>query len=213
MTSNNNEISTIELKKSVEQMKKLRSSTALAMFFLVGGILIIIGSLVFSVTRLKPLENKIFVYEERLDSLNSAYQHKLKISKELEEKINTQKKLIDIVAISNANTKRNIVTIKYFFKDIDSSLVINAIKNLGYNYEALPPQGNTPTNALWYGNNVDEEDIRVIAMTLVNSGVKIQDIKPFANSSGRENIIQLGGRPQAIHKRPITIEQIRSGSW
>jgi hypothetical protein len=152
-------------------------------------------------------------YEDSLTSLETEYEKRSTELKELNDQINEKQKLLNIVEVSNANTKRNEITIKYFFKDIDSSLVLNALRNLGFKYESITPKGNTQTNAIWYGSKVDKEDVKLIAITLINSGVIIRHIGEFKKSEERDYQIQIGGKPDAILKPPLTIERVKSGSW
>src|SRR5262249_11627339 len=113
-------------------------------------------------------------------------------------------------ASTTAFERRGNTNLEYFLKDVDQEKVLNAIKDLGFNAKSTAPVGNTPTNAIWFGSQVDIEDVKLVAYALIHAGVNIKDIRPFAKSEGREDVIQIGGRPAAVEKPPLTIEQIKA---
>jgi hypothetical protein len=51
-----------------------------------------------------------------------------------------------------------------------------------------------------------------VAYTLIRNGIEIRDIRPFLNSSGRETLIQVGGRVAAADKPVWTVERIEAAT-
>jgi hypothetical protein len=96
------------------------------------------------------------------------------------------------VPVESASTaafeKRGKTTIEYFLKDVDQRKVLGAIQDLGFKVKPIPPIGNMPTNAIWFGSKVDVEDVKLVAYTLVHAGVNIKDIRPFAISGGHPDL-------------------------
>jgi hypothetical protein len=81
-----------------------------------------------------------------------------------------------------------------------------AIKSLRQKGFLVDPQDgkSTVVNAIWYGPGVDAESVRVVALTLIESGMEIQRIVPFRQPS----VIQVGTSEKALYRDALTVEQV-----
>jgi hypothetical protein len=169
---------------------------------------------------LKPLERQISEKQRVLNRLESEFTEKKTLLEQLEKEIAEKQKFLQVISTSlgvpveSASTaafeQRRKTTVEYFLKDVDQEKVLGAIQDLGFAVKPIEPIGNTPTNAIWFGSQVDIEQVKLVAYALVHAGVNIKDIRPFARSEGREGTIQIGGRPGAVDKPALTIEQIKA---
>jgi hypothetical protein len=218
--SDNNPSSLADLQGSLSVAQQLQRSSMVSVLLMLLGITVIAGSLYYSITRLEPLERQIAEKRETLKELENKIKEKEASLAQLEKKDREKQKYIGVISTSigvpveSASTaafeKRGKTTIEYFLKDVDQRKVLGAIQDLGFKVKPISPIGNTPTNAIWFGSKVDVEDVKLVAYALVHAGVNIKDIRPFAISEGREDVIQIGGRPAAVGKTSLTVEQIRA---
>ena len=64
---------------------------------------------------------------------------------------------------------------------------------------------------LWYGSRVSTGDVRLVALTLMRSGVLLRSIEPLSNDKGRERVIQVGWSAQSASQPPLTVERVWKG--
>ncbi len=137
------------------------------------------------------LTKKIYnILEVKLSSYGVKEPEKMTLS-QIEEISNANDKRQDIIK-NSINTSRKEIVVKYFQKDVDGNKVINAFKELDFQLlkgKAKIPNGET--NAIYYGNNVDIESIKLVALTLFRAGVQLKEIIPFISNEGREYEIQI----------------------
>src|SRR6185503_1099795 len=203
------------LQESLSAIHRLSHSSTTSMMLMLIGLVVIAGSFLYSITRLKPLERQISEKQEALNTLEGEITDKRTLLEQLEKEIAEKKKFLQVISTSlgvpveSASTaafeQRGKTTVEYFLKDVDQEKVLSAIQDLGFAVKRIDPIGNTPTNAIWFGSQVDIEHVKLVAYALVHAGVNIKDIRPFKTSEGREDKIQIGGRPVAVDKPPLTI--------
>src|SRR5579863_854619 len=63
------------------------------------------------------------------------------------------------------------VTVTYYPKNVDGPLVINALKEGGFQFEKGKEKNQLATNAIWVGNSVTLDQTKFVALTLVRAGV------------------------------------------
>jgi hypothetical protein len=116
----------------------------------------------------------------------------------------------EILAKDETRTRRENVTVQYFPKDVDVAIVKQALRELGFMLKTGSTQfPKIPTNAIFFGDGVNLDDVKLVAYTLIRAGVEIKVIQPFHNSRGRSNLIQVGSLRDAVDERPLRIEEIR----
>jgi hypothetical protein len=84
-----------------------------------------------------------------------------------------------------------------------------AIRRLREKQFDVTPLGNgryKRVNAIWYGEDVDVESVRLVALTLIEAGMVIQQIAPI-DKPGK---IQVGTSEKSIYTDPLTVDQILS---
>jgi hypothetical protein len=116
--------------------------------------------------------------------------------------------LVEAVA---ADPQRQSITVQYFPKDVDPEIVRVRLQDLGFTLTTPRSDLNEiPTNAIWYGEEVDIESVKAIAYTLIGAGVDIKMIRQLNNSQGREQVIQVGGDGECLNQPALTLEAIEA---
>ncbi|MBW4445165.1 MAG: TIR domain-containing protein [Plectolyngbya sp. WJT66-NPBG17] len=107
------------------------------------------------------------------------------------------------------------VTIEYYPKDIDPKTVRDAFTKLGFNLDIKKPEvTDVPINVIFYGENVEQEDVKLVAYALIRAGAEIKYIQPFRGDYAKRkpSIIQVGAERKFQDKPPLEVEQIRNQS-
>ena len=107
------------------------------------------------------------------------------------------------------------MTVQYFPKDVDGKKVEAALLELGFSIDKRQASiSNIPTNAIWYGEPVKIEEVKLVAFTLIRAGVQIKAIRPFADNSPRRNaaLIQVGADKDVVTNAPLSVEEIRNAT-
>jgi hypothetical protein len=153
----------------------------------------------------RTTEAFFIAFQERgwdINNLRSATQSQLDQSVEAD-------KLIDSLA-SNINERQSI-TVQYFPKDVDPNIVRSRLEALGFTLTTPTTEvRNTPTNAIWFGSNVDIDSVKAVAYTLIAAGVELKMIRQLDNSQGRERVIQVGADASCVDNPTLTTEGIRN---
>lgn len=109
------------------------------------------------------------------------------------------------------------ITIQYFPKDLDKDLIqsvlLTNLKDAGFTLRSgngNPTLKHTPTNSVWYGAQVPAESVRLVALSLLQSGVQLQSIAPLSDAANpaKAKLIQIGSLAAAVNKPVFTVEQI-----
>ena len=95
-------------------------------------------------------------------------------------------------------------TIQYFPKDFDSQKIKEILTQSDFNIEILKPNNKIITNSIWYGNNVDKNELKYISLLAIRAGIDIKKIKHI----NKNNIIQIGADPEFINAKSISLEEI-----
>jgi hypothetical protein len=113
---------------------------------------------------------------------------------------------------NSSNNERSKTKVVYFPKDIDPNIIQSTLRNIGFNSEIGKAKNSDSTNAIWFGSNVNIEDVKLVAYTLIRAGVKIKTIRPFSESSSnrRTSLIQVGADRNYINKSDLSVEEIRN---
>jgi hypothetical protein len=117
-----------------------------------------------------------------------------------------------IIAAASSNKSRQSITIEYFPKNVDKNKVELALKELGFKLKRSRAEfPNYPTNAIWFGVNVEIEDVKIVAYTLIRAGVSLQFIGPFKYPHRNHGkLIQIGSLVRYLDSPPLKIFQIKN---
>lgn len=104
------------------------------------------------------------------------------------------------------------IDIRYFPKGADQDKIIVALKEQGFNPIIIPARETmktVPTNAIWYGNQANLDDVKLVAMYLIRAGIALKSIKPFDQPNGpKRNAIEIGAGKKYVNDPPYTVEKI-----
>jgi vacuolar-type H+-ATPase subunit I/STV1 len=125
------------------------------------------------------------------------------------------------LAKPSESDRRKSITVAYFPKNVDAGKVDAALKDFGFNLIRLNPRiKDTPTNAIYFGNKVNLDDVKIIAYTLIRAGVEIKGIfridkdtdLPWPPGVAKDSLIEVVANANSdfLKRPPMTIEQIRS---
>lgn len=68
-----------------------------------------------------------------------------------------------------------------------------------------------PSNALFYGDNIKDEDIKIVAYTLLENGIPIKTIEPSQyGGDWKSNAIEIGADSTLSNKRSLTLSEVRA---
>jgi hypothetical protein len=119
---------------------------------------------------------------------------------------------LDTIKDSDTNRKNNrsTITVEYFPKDIDSVVVKSTLETLGFNSKIGKAKNPLSTNAIWFGSNVNIEDVKLVAYTLIRAGIQIKTIRPFRDdsSNAHTSLIQVGTDRNYENKSPLSVNKI-----
>jgi hypothetical protein len=106
------------------------------------------------------------------------------------------------------------VTILYFPKQVDGPVVVNALREGGFNVRTgngIDANKDLPTNAIWVGDSVSSNDAKFVALTLVRAGVGIKSVRHFRDGGGpKANLIEVGTDQGVLNSPPLTVQEIQN---
>ncbi|MBC6481788.1 MAG: hypothetical protein GDA56_32530 [Hormoscilla sp. GM7CHS1pb] len=113
---------------------------------------------------------------------------------------------------STDNSSRENITVQYFPKNVDRRIVEDALRELNFNYITGESELSISTNAIWFGNDVPIEDVKLVAYTLIRAGVEIKAIRPFPSTSSNRDrlIIQVGSDAEYQSREPLSVDEIQA---
>jgi hypothetical protein len=99
--------------------------------------------------------------------------------------------------------------VQYAAKVPDVAL-IERLNSHGFKAKPIGGKFNVP-NCIWYGEGVDHEDVKRLALTLLEAGVKVQRIAPFRDPTGaHRTIITIGTDTDKLLAPSYTVEQLET---
>jgi hypothetical protein len=113
-------------------------------------------------------------------------------------------------SLSKISTKSaSKIRIEYFPKDVDGTIINDALKNAGFSIVKKPPINSSKTNAIWAGDSVTVAEIKVVALVLFRSGINLITIERFQSNRGnKSNLIQIGTDPFILRKPTFKLQDI-----
>lgn len=112
--------------------------------------------------------------------------------------------------------ERIVPKVRYYKKSLDGLVVLRALDKSGYSYEARHPEIGDIfiTNSIGCGSNVDIEDVKALAKSLVRNGVPIRMINRFRQGDPNRTTIDLVtfriSNERALETPILTEQQIDS---
>ncbi|HKR65244.1 MAG TPA: ATP-binding protein, partial [Thermoanaerobaculia bacterium] len=96
------------------------------------------------------------------------------------------------------------ITVQYFVKPGDSPRLREALVELGFNVEDERGRVNEPTNCVWYGSNVAEKDVKLVAYAILRAGGELQSVQKLDEKEG----VVVGYNSRVASEQPLQIEEI-----
>ena len=102
--------------------------------------------------------------------------------------------------------------VQYFAKSAEGDSVTTALQRSGFRVVRVPAQfPGEATNAIWIGDAVPIEYARKVALSLLETGVRLRGIYRFRDGSGpRSNLIEVGSSARLNPFPVLTKPQIES---
>lgn len=100
--------------------------------------------------------------------------------------------------------------------DAELQKVESALNGLGFKMRRIPAPNDVPVNSVFFGSDVDPEDVRQVAIRLLQSGVQLKGIYRFRKDSpkrdgtSRATLIELVGSRPIEGRPPLTKEVVRN---
>jgi hypothetical protein len=110
-----------------------------------------------------------------------------------------------VVAVHDAS-----VSVLYYRKKADGTRVSDRLRALGYTFRAEQPSMQTPTNAIWFGRTVPLSDVKLLAASLIEVGVKVQAVRLFHDPDGPKAKLVEVGADAALNGPALTVSQVQS---
>jgi murein L,D-transpeptidase YcbB/YkuD len=110
---------------------------------------------------------------------------------------------------------RKDVVIRYYVKEDDGDAIFS-LRQFGYYIHERPTSERfnmLPSNALYYGSQVNVEDIKMVAYSLMSQGVVFKTIEPSQFSDDwKANSIEIGADDTILEEPVISLAQLRKFS-
>jgi hypothetical protein len=112
------------------------------------------------------------------------------------------------------------VTVQIFPHQLDRETVqetlAHALSSEGFLLKSGVPNPvlvDLPTNIVWYGADVPDESVRLVALALVRAGVPIKQMAPFesAKTAAKSRLIEIGSLSGLDSAPPLTVDEIGTG--
>ena len=117
-------------------------------------------------------------------------------------------------AATSSTKNADLALIEYFPKKLDKGTVEKALRSLDFPLVIMPAIiSDLPSNSIWFSTRVNIDDVKLVAETLINAGVKIKAIRPFAEDRAFSDLlIRVGADPQMEERSSLTLAQVRQTS-
>jgi hypothetical protein len=112
-----------------------------------------------------------------------------------------------LIASGRTVSERKEVLIWYFAMKAKPAIVANLQKQ-GFQLKVRASKYDS-TNAIWYGQGIQAEDLRVVALTLAETGIKVQLVASYQDPTAHRNVITIGTASGAAAMPVLTVEQLK----
>ncbi|MEX3846236.1 hypothetical protein [Paraburkholderia sp. BR10882] len=133
--------------------------------------------------------------------------------KQLDDAIKANEAIIRMLNSSTPadRARRLATTVQIFPKNIDQPRVTKAMGELGFDAKlATPKITNGPTNAVFFGSGSNIEDVKLVVLALIRSGLVVRTIQPIPIDvpGSKSSLIQTGANLDAIDRPPYTTDEV-----
>jgi hypothetical protein len=112
--------------------------------------------------------------------------------------------------------RRQGISVRYypraFERSVNKDIVLPVIRQAGFTLEERPTAAgmrDLGTNAIWFGNAVATDDVKLVALVLSSAGVQLRAIRPFRNPTGpKRNAIEIGADRQEVTSPVWTVPRL-----
>jgi len=203
--------------------KAFRNSMIISVIaILLGG-----GWLLYSFVQVRAIEIRKSEHQTEANNLNQQIQQEneklLLVKKELEDakilRDNLPAKLVTQSLEANQeiqstftkdNKNRREFTVLYYVKNADTGKVETALKEFGFNIKITNPiRPDLPSNLIAFGKKVSAEDAKLIAYTLMRTGIEIKELCQASDNS-KSLVIQILGAESLLNNPALTVDKVRS---
>lgn len=157
------------------------------------------------------------IIEKEYKNQNSDSIQNVVTQKIINENTKTNNYIKDLLKNSDS-LSRGKINLRYYAKSNDDEKVEGLLKSLGYNFrkrKTTDPYKNKKNNCLWFGANVHEKDIKIVALTLIRAGVELENIRQFVHyrygEKYKSNILEVTTCPDMYADGLVSIEDVYSG--
>lgn len=119
--------------------------------------------------------------------------------------IDADKKIEEIAQEVPLSPRTRKVSIQYFAKPGDDPKLRKALSDLGFEIKDQRPRVDEPTNCVWYGTEVAESDVKLVAYAILRAGGELQAVQ---KRNDVKNRIIVGYTDAVASEEPVTAEQI-----
>jgi hypothetical protein len=115
---------------------------------------------------------------------------------------------VTALAQSTPAAARSEITVEYFRKPTDTADLGAALTDLGFRVDPKAMRNPNVTNAIWYGAEVREESVKLVAYALIRAGYDLVGIQPQSDPTAKRKVIQVGHNVRLESEEPLTSETI-----
>lgn len=112
------------------------------------------------------------------------------------------------LAQSTSSAQRSEITVEYFRKATDTGDLGAALAQLGFTVSPKRAVNPNVTNCIWYGSEVPEDSVKLVAYALIRAGYDVLGIQPQTNRNFKQKVIQVGHNVRLESEAPLTPEMI-----
>lgn len=138
-------------------------------------------------------------------------------SQEVADSVDAKQTAERLAADPAQQSRRRTITLQYYEKKLDDEVnmrvVLSALADAGFMLQRKQAQvPDTPTNAIFVGPDVERDDIKLVALTLIGAGIKLRTIQPLLSAVSRPKLIQIGADRAYRDAPPLTAKHVIQAS-
>lgn len=123
---------------------------------------------------------------------------------------------VDATALINnllhSPSKPRIVFYEHLREETNPEIVIARLRQIGSTVDqrdAKSVVGGIPTNVIWVGDEVSDNEARAVALILTAAGVHLRDMRKLKNAAGQKaRLIEIGSSARVLNLPVLTPDQI-----